>query len=184
MYDFLKTIFDKIKPGDSLQHRLEQTVLNYQKSISVYKELTSEKFDSIPDADLPYAIESNISLKMKDDLSDEAQIVDKLSKAQQFIYVVSSVEREVNHGGFDHLYFYHSYYAEKAAEAFAAINASKFSKLLNTTNSIWFNPKAKSEEGVDLNGFNSQFYSLYKDESLGALKAAYIREHKSDFLNA
>jgi hypothetical protein len=164
----------------------------------MYKKLTSQTIDTIEERKLEQAVVGNIVAKMLSDLSDEYDIVMKLSKSQQAIYVIWLVESEVNNGGFNQ-FFYNSSreFAEYMVEAFTTIGAVKFSNLVQQAYETYKREKEKiskqqdgSSEGFSksyeknpLNKYDDEFYALYKKEDLNQLKIDFIRNYKIDFID-
>ena len=163
----------------------------------IYKELTVEILDSIPDDKLEQAIFDNIYEIIGDDYENELNNVKKLSKGQQAFFSTWIIEGEVNNGGFNQFYFNSSgQYAEMAEVGFKTIGAEKFSELTKRANKIYSDNKKRLEEFDDgtmesfsesykdnpLNDLDKEFYELYDAEKIGDLRINYIRENKNEFI--
>ncbi|MEM6892483.1 MAG: DUF4375 domain-containing protein [Bacteroidota bacterium] len=178
---------------------LEQTKnsIDEFKNRKIYKELTTEILDSIPDDKLEQAIFDNIYEIIGDDYENELSNVTKLSKGQQAFFSTWIIEGEVNNGGFNQFYFNSSgQYAEMAETGFMRIGAEKFSELTKRANRIYLENKERLEEfddgttesfsesykGNPLNDLDTEFYNLYDFEKIGELRIKYIRENKNEFI--
>lgn len=163
----------------------------------IYKELTTEILNSIPDDKLEQAIFDNIYEIIGDDYENELNNVKKLSKGQQAFFSTWIIEGEVNNGGFNQFYFNSSgQYAKMAEMGFMTIGAEKFSELTKRANKIYAANKERLEEFDDgtmesfsesykdnpLNDLDTEFYNLYDSEKIGELRIKYIQENTKEFI--
>ena len=187
----------KQSDNDTLAADILKSVEDFQNR-PVYETLTSEIIDTISDENLEQAIIDNLWTKMRKDLADEYEKVSTFSKSRQAIFVTWRLEAEVNNGGFNQYYYNSSgQYADKTEEALKLLGANKFADLVKRANTVYKNENAKITKHLDgsmegfsksyddnpLNTFDSEFYDLYKIEDLFKIKVAYIRGHKSEFVD-
>ncbi|MCC1485585.1 DMP19 family protein [Winogradskyella immobilis] len=166
------------------------------KNRKIYKKLTSQILDSIPDDKLEQTIFDNIYEIIGEDYQNELKNVKKLTKGQQAFFSTWILEGEVNNGGFNQFYFNSSgQYAEMAKIGLKTIGAEKFSELTKRANKIFNENKERIEEfddgtmesfsesykGNPLNDLDTEFYKLYELEKIGDLRIKYIRENKNEF---
>jgi hypothetical protein len=162
----------------------------------IYKKLTSEILDSIPDDKLEQTIFDNIYEIIGDDYKNELNNVKKLTKGQQAFFSTWILEGEINNGGFNQFYFNSSgQYAEMAEIGLKTIGADKFSELTSKANKIYIENKERLEEFDDgtmesfsesykdnpLNDLDTEFYELYESEKIGDLRIKYIRDNITEF---
>lgn len=162
----------------------------------VYKTLTKEILDSIPDIALEQYVFDNIYQQLGSETENELSKVQNLTKGQQAIFSVWWVEAEVNNGGFNQFYFNSSgQYAKMAVDGFQLFGASKFADLMKRANDVYEENRERLEEFDDgsiesfsesyednpLNALDQEFYDLYKSEPLNELRIAYIRKHPNEF---
>ena len=193
----------KNEPGTKKDTEFEQFLEQTKNSIDefknrkIYKELTTDILDSIPDDKLEQAIFDNIYEIIGDDYENELNNVKKLSKGQQAFFSTWIIEGEVNNGGFNQFYFNSSgQYAEMAESGFMTIGAEKFSELTKRANKIYFENKKRLDEFDDgpmesfsesykenpLNDLDTEFYTLYDSEKIGELRIKYIRENINELI--
>ena len=164
----------------------------------IYKKLTFEILDSIPDDDLEQTVYDNIYEIIGDDYKNELNNVKKLTKGQQAIFSIWTLEAEINNGGFNQFYFNSSgQYAEMAKIGLKTIGAEKFSELTKRANKIYSENKERLEEYDDgtmesfsesyknnpLNDLDTEFYKLYESEKIEELRIKYIRENTNEFIS-
>jgi hypothetical protein len=162
----------------------------------IYKKLTSEILDSIPDDKLEQTIFDNIYEIIGDDYKNELNNVKKLTKGRQAFFSTWILEGEINNGGFNQFYFNSSgQYAEMAEIGLKTIGADKFSELTSKANKIYIENKERLEEFDDgtmesfsesykdnpLNDLDTEFYELYESEKIGDLRIKYIRDNITEF---
>jgi len=160
----------------------------------IYKKLTTEILDSIPDDKLEQTIFDNIYEIIGDDYKNELKNVKKLTKGQQAFFSTWIIEGEVNNGGFNQFFFNSSgQYAEMSEIGFKTIGAEKFSELTSRANKIYSENKKRLEEFDDgtmesfsesykdnpLNDLDTEFYNL--TESVSELRIKYIRNNIREF---
>ncbi len=162
----------------------------------IYKRLTTEIIESIPDDKLEQAIMDNIDTNFKKGEPYTLDKISKLTKGRQAVFSTWWLEAEVNNGGFNQFYFNSSgQFAEMAVSGLKAIGAEKFSKLTSKANKIYNENKERLEEFDDgtmesfsesykdnpLNDLDTEFYKLYESEPIGDLRITYIRNNTSEF---
>lgn len=177
--------------------QIEESIKAFQNR-PIYKELTSEIFDSINDDDLIQSIMDNIWEKMNKKMSNEYKVIKSLSKERQAIYVVWLVEAEVNNGGFNQFYFNSSgQFADQMEESFVLIQAPGFAEIANKANKIYkdnykeitgdydgsIESFSESYEDNPLNDLDTEFYNQYETENLVELMTKFIRDNKKQFLD-
>jgi len=189
---------EKSKENIEFEQFLEETKNNIDefKNRKIYKKLTSEILDSIPDDDLEQTVFDNIYEIIGDDYKNELNNVKKLTKGQQAIFSIWTLEAEINNGGFNQFYFNSSgQYAEMAKIGLKTIGAEKFSELTSRANKIYTENKERLEEFDDgtmesfsesykdnpLNDLDTEFYELYESEKIGELRIKYIRDNITEF---
>jgi hypothetical protein len=166
------------------------------KNRKIYKKLTSQILDSIPDDKLEQTIIDNIYEIIGADYQNELNNLKKLTKGQQAVFSTMILEGEVDNGGFNQFYFNSSgQYAEIAGIGLKNIGAEKLSELTQRANKVYNENKERLEEFDDgtmesfsesykenpLNDLDTKFYELSKLEKIADLRIKYIREHKSEF---
>ncbi|MFD2920928.1 DUF4375 domain-containing protein [Terrimonas rubra] len=162
----------------------------------VYKELTEQIIDTIPDNKLIQVIFDNLSGKQPENHQNVYATVMSWNKSRQAIYMIWMLEAEVNNGGFNQFYFnFSGQFYKQLPAALKLVGAKQFAGLMQNANDLFEKENAKitqhqdgtlegfSESYVDnpLNKLDERFYDLYKKESLSELQIAYIRSHKTDF---
>ncbi len=190
---------EKTKEDAEFEQFLEQSKnsIDEFKNRKIYKEMTTEILDSIPDDRIEQAIFDNIYEIIGDDYENELSNVKKLSIGQRAFFSTWIIEGEVNNGGFNQFYFNSSgQYAQMAEIGFMTIGAEKFSELTKRANKIYSENKERLEEFDDgtmesfsesykdnpLNDLDTEFYNLYDSEKIGELRIKYIRENKNEFI--
>jgi hypothetical protein len=168
------------------------------KNRPIHKVLTTEIIDTTSDDELLQVVIDNLSEKFPEDYAKHYQTVLSWTKAQQAIYIIWSLEAEVNNGGYNQFYFNSSgQYAGLAPEALNLVGASKFADLTTRANAVYEkeNEKitkhqdgtpegfSKSYEDNPLDKFDDEFYSLYKIENLQKIQIDFIRKHRNDFVD-
>ncbi len=163
----------------------------------IYKVLTAEILDNVPDDLLEQTIMDNIDTNFEKGEQYTLEKVSKLTKGQQAVFSTWWLEAEVNNGGFNQFYFNSSgQFAEMAAIGFETFGAEKFSKLTSKANKIYSENKERLEEFDDgtmesfsesykdnpLNAMDTEFYKLYESENIGDLRIKYIRNHVTEFI--
>jgi hypothetical protein len=166
------------------------------KNRKIYKSLTVEILESIPDEKLEQTIIDNIYELIGSDYENELENVKKLSLGQQAFFSIWTLEAEVNNGGFNQFYFNSSgQYAKMAEIGFRRIGAQRFSELTARANKIYDDTKERLEEFNDgtiesfsesyednpLNELDTEFYELYEHEKIGELRIKYIRDNLAEF---
>lgn len=164
----------------------------------IYKKLTKEIIDTLPDQELNQTIFDNISINMEGDKRNASDIIKGLSKGQQAIYSIWIVESEVNNGGFNQLYFNGYEEIVKIAESgFSTIGAHGFADLTKRANLLYKEIKpdlqkyddgtvesfSKSYENNPLDTFDTEFFKLYEKEKLTDLIIDYVRKNTDEFID-
>lgn len=163
-----------------------------------HKVLTIELIDTIKDEDLVLAIMDNMWLKIKEDMSNDLEIISSLSKERQALYVVNFLEAEVSNGGFTQ-YYYNSHwqFSEMAVDGFELMGSENFANLMRKANTTYLHEKGIISENHDgtlegfcasyeknpLNKYNDEFYDLNEVESLENLQKSFIRANKASFID-
>lgn len=182
------------KPKDEIEM---DKIINDWNNRKIYKVLTSEIINEIPDDELEQAIFDNIYESIKNDFDNEFENINKLSNGQQAFWSTWVLEGEVNNGGFNQFYFNSSGQFFKMAEiGFKTIGAEKYAKLTTRANKIYAENKKRLGEYDDgtmesfsesyknnpLNKLDDEFYDLADKENISELRIKYIREHKTEFI--
>jgi hypothetical protein len=180
---------------DSLGEQIKNSLEAY-KNRPVYKTLTAQAIDTIPDDDLVNAVFDHLSEKLPADVAREYEAVMKWNKSRQAIYMIWQLEAEVNNGGFNQFYYNSSgQYYKYLPAALTLVGAKQYAGLVREANNIFEKENAKitkdqdgsvegfskSYEDNPLNKYDDQFYGLYKTENLRQIQIAFIRGHKLDF---
>lgn len=157
--------------------------------------LTIEKIDQTPDSLLVYMIFEHISRTLPSNSDQELASLLSLPKPQQVIYIIWTLEGEVNNGGFNQYYYNPSgQFAKLAPEALNLVGANQYAALTQAANEVYEKEKgritkyqdgtsegfSKSYENNPLEKFDHEFYTL--KEPLMDLQISYIRKHKRDFV--
>lgn len=186
----------KKQPEKSKDEIEMDKILDDWNNRKIYKVLTSEIIDKIPDDELEQAVFDNIYENIKNDFDNEFENLNKLSNGQQAFWSTWVLEGEVNNGGFNQFYFNSSGQFFKMAEiGFKTIGAEKYAELNTRANKIYAENKERLEEFDDgtmesfsesykdnpLNKLDDEFYDLGDKESVSELRIKYIREHKTEF---
>lgn len=164
----------------------------------IFKILTSEIIDSIPDSNLEQAIFDNIYEYIKEDFDNEFFLIKKLSRGQQAFWSTWILEGEVNNGGFNQFYFNSSkQFSEMAKIGFGTIGANRYAELTSRANEIYKENRkklAKFDDGTlesfgesykdnPLNKLDDEFYELESEENISVLRIQYIRSYKNEFIS-
>ncbi len=183
--------------SDTLNETIKSTIHDFANR-PIHKNLTGQIIDTTSDAKLLQIVVDNLTEKLPEDYTNEYQTVLGWTKSQQAIYIIWSLEAEVNNGGYNQFYVNSSgQFAELAPEALKLIGAFKFSDLTARANKLYKKENDKiikhqdgtlkgfseSYDDNPLNKIDDEFYSLYKKEDLYQLQIDYIRNHKEDFIN-
>ena len=158
--------------------------------------LTIQMIGQTPDSLLVYVIFDHISKRMAVSPDQELASLLALPKPQQVIYIVWTLDAEVNNGGFNQFYYNSSgQFAELAPEALKLVGATQYAALTDAANEVYKKNKeritkhhdgtiegfSKSYENNPLEKFDDQFYVM--KEPLMDLQVAYIRKNKKDFVD-
>jgi hypothetical protein len=201
MFSFIKSIF-KSKPSDT-----DKSQINLNKEISKsvevfknnprYKELTIEIIDQTSDDDLLYLVFDSLCQHFPKDYTKEFETLIRWNNSRQAMYIIWSLEGEVNNGGFNQFYENSSrQYADLIPDALKLIGATKFADLVQRANVTYKDDNevirkhmdgtlegfSKSYENNPLNKFDNEFYALYQLEDLQKLQVEFVRKNKQDFV--
>jgi len=186
-----------ITKTDTLNQQINESIETF-KNRPIHKVLTTKTIDTTSDDDLLQVVFDNIVEKFPSDYKKEYQAVLGLTKPQQAIYIIWSLEAEVNNGGFNQFYFNSSgQYSDLIPDALKMVGALKFADLTTRANDIFKkeNKKitkhqdgtlegfSKSYEDNPLNKFDDEFYDLEKSENLQKLQVDFIRKNKAQFVD-
>ena len=165
---------------------------------STYKTLTKEILDTIPNNKLNQTVFDNIVLKMNKDLSNDYEVIMKLSKGRQAIYSIWVIDEEVNNGGFNQLYFNgYEKLAKLAETGFLIIGAKKFADLTKKANQLFQRIKpdldkykdgtlesfSESYKNNPLDKYDDEYYKLNESDSLNYMIVKYIRNNPIEFID-
>lgn len=179
-----------------LQDQIARSVEAFQ-SRPIYKELSEEIIDAIPDEELLQAVFDNLSEQLSDDFEDEYGIVMSWNKSRQAIYTIWLLESEVNNGGYNQFYSNSSgQFYKLLPEALRLVGARQFADVTQRANTVFekYNDDiikeqdgsvegfAKSYEDNPLNDLDIKFYELYTIEDLNQAQVRYVRTNKRDFI--
>lgn len=182
---------------DTLDEQISKSIEDF-KNRPVHKVLTEQIFDTTSDDRLLQVVFDNLNEKLPKDYTLEYQTVLSWTKPRQAIYLIWYLEAEVNNGGYNQFYFNSSgQYYQLLPDALKLVGADKFSNLTERANKIYQqeNKKitkhqdgtlegfSKSYEDNPLNNFDTEFYDLYKTENLQQIQVAFIRNHKTEFID-
>jgi hypothetical protein len=183
--------------SDTTNNQLSASVEKF-KNRPIYKQLSVKIIDTTSDNDLLQVVFDNLSEKLHEDYKKEYETVLNWNKSQQAIYMIWSLEAEVNNGGFNQFYYNSSgQFYKHLPKLLSLIGAKRFSELIEKANTTFEkeNPKitqhqdgslegfSKSYDDNPLNKFDEEFYELYKKEDLHQLQVNFIRAHRTDFIN-
>lgn len=183
--------------SDSLDAQITKSVEDF-KNRPIHHELTSEIIETTVDENLLQTIFDNLSEKLPKDYKKEFQAVTSWNKHRQAIYIIWTLEGEVNNGGFNQFYFNSSgQFAELAPEALKLVGAAQFADLATRANAVYQKQYAKITEHQDgtlegfsksyddnpLNKFDNEFYALYNTENLQQLQVDFVRKNKQFFID-
>ncbi|GGG10321.1 hypothetical protein GCM10011344_08710 [Dokdonia pacifica] len=190
--------FKKEKEKSEVDLEIEKVLNSVDdwKNRKIYKVLTKELLDSIPDDDLEQSIFDNIYEIIGGDYKNELANIQKLTSGQQSFWSTWIIEGEVNNGGFNQFYFNSSgQYAKMAEIGFKTIGAEMYAELTSRANKIYTENKEQLAEFDDgtmesfsesykdnpLNKLDDEFYELENTESISNLRIKYIRKHSKEF---
>lgn len=187
---------DKKSKNDSLDTQIDKSIEDF-KNRPIHKILTIEIIDTTSDENLLQTVFDNLIERLPKDYRKEYATVTSWTKQQQAIYIIWSLEAEVNNGGFNQFYFNSSgQYADLVPDALKLVGANKFADLTIRANMVYKkeNEKitkhqdgtlegfSKSYEDNPLNKFDDEFYDLYKQENLQQLQVDFVRKNKHYFI--
>jgi hypothetical protein len=188
---------DNGKLSKETEEQLIQSVESF-KNRPIYKELTEQTIDSASYDDLLQIVFDNLSQKQSADYENEFETVMGWNKSKQAVYIIWTLETEVNNGGYNQFYFNSSgQFYKYLPDALKLVGANKFSDLMKRANNTFEkeNPKitqhqdgtlegfSKSYEDNPLNSFDDEFFNLYKIENLQQIQVDFIRNHKAEFID-
>ena len=187
---------DKKSKNDRLDTQIDKSIEDF-KNRPIHKILTIEIIDAASDENLLQTVFDNLIERLPKDYRKEYATVTSWTKQQQAIYIIWTLEAEVNNGGFNQFYFNSSgQYADLVPDALKLVGANKFADLTIRANMVYKkeNEKitkhqdgtlegfSKSYEDNPLNKFDDEFYDLYKQENLQQLQVDFVRKNKHYFI--
>lgn len=164
----------------------------------IYNKLTEQLIDNTPDGELLQVVFDNLSQKQSADYENELETLNSWNKSKQAIYIIWTLESEVNNGGFNQFYSNSSgKFYKYLPDVLKLVGANKFSELTRRANDTFEKENSKitrhqdgtvegfskSYEDNPLNKFDEAFYELYKTEELSQIQVDFIRKHKIDFID-
>ena len=180
---------EKTKEDAEFEQFLEQSKNSIDEfnNRKIYKNLTIEILDSIPDDKLEQAIMDNIDTRFQDGEQYTLDKISELTNGQQAVFSTWWLEAEVNNGGFNQFYFNSSgQFAEMAVIGFLTIGANKIylenKERLEEFDDGTMESFSESYKDNPLNDLDTEFYKLYDSEKIGELRIKYIRENKNEFI--
>lgn len=189
------------KDDGKLSKEMEEQIANSVevfKNRPIHKELTEQIIDTTSDDNLLQVVFDNLSEKQPADYEKEYETVMTWNKSRQAIYMIWSLETEVNNGGYNQFYFNSSgQFYKHLPDALKLVGANKFADLTKRANETFEkeNPKitqhqdgtlegfSKSYDDNPLNKYDDEFYDLYKTENLQQLQVDFIRKNKKAFID-
>ena len=180
-----------------MEEQLAQSVEAF-KNRAIHKELTEQNIDTTQDDNLLQVVFDNLSEKQPTNYEKEYETVMSWNKSRQAIYMIWSLEAEVNNGGYNQFYFNSSrQFYKHLPDALRLVGATKFADLTKRANETFEkeNPKitqhqdgtiegfSKSYDDNPLNKYDDEFYDLYKTENLQQIQVDYIRKNKKEFID-
>lgn len=168
------------------------------KNRPIYTELTEQIIDTTSDENLLQVVFDNLSEKQPADYEKEYEIVMSWNKSRQAIYMIWTLEAEVNNGGYNQFYFNSSgQFYKHLPEALRLVGANKFADLTKRANDTFEKENAKITQHQDgtiegfsksyndnpLNKYDDAFHDLYKTENLQQIQVDFIRKYISEFID-
>jgi hypothetical protein len=160
-----------------------------------FRTLSDEVLRSIPDSELEAAVFEHALHRLTDHWDREAEVVRNFSPGLRMLYTTWVLEAEVNNGGFNQYFWNQS--GELAPDALASlrlVGAEAHASLLERAIAMHereastlrqFKERgtleafSESYDHTELNSLDDEFFKL--NESLSALRLAYIRAHAAEF---
>ena len=143
---------------------------------------------SLPDDELLTSLSEHLG-----ELCGNGDSLNCLNKWERTVYYADELCMEVNSGGFDSYLYYHGLHFAKAYSALENISANGVIEILDAVQEKFPKhriPKSEerlqitmdkmSEQGIDFEAEDEQFYDGGVNELLGCL-AAYVRENEKHF---
>lgn len=164
----------------------------------IYKELTEQIIDTVSDENLLQVVFDNLIEKLPSDYEKEYETVMSWNKSRQAIYMIWTLEAEVNNGGYNQFYSNPSgQFYKHLPEALRLVGATKFADLTERANKTFEkeNEKitkhqdgtiegfSKSYDDNPLNDFDTEFYDLSQTENLQQIQIDFIRKNKKEFID-
>lgn len=164
---------------------------------TIHKTLTAELIDATPDNELMQIVFDNLTTKPFA-VSEYATVM-SWNKSRQAIYMIWVLEGEVNNGGYNQFYSNSSgQFYKHLPDALKLVGANQFAALTEKANATYEKEYekitrhqdgttegfGKSYEDNPLNEFDTEFYALYQTEDIQKIQIEFIREHKSEFVDA
>lgn len=189
------------KDDDRLSKEMEKQIDSSVKAFKnrpIYKELTEQIIDTTSDNNLLQVIFDNLSERQSADYEKEFETVMSWNKSRQAIYVIWTLEAEVNNGGYNQFYFNSSgQFYKHLPNALKLVGANKFASLTKRANETFEKENlkiiqhqdgtlegfSKSYEDNPLNKFDDEFYELYETENLQQIQVDFIRKNKKEFVD-
>lgn len=183
--------------GKKNDEKITQSIEEFNNR-KIYTKLSEEIIDNTSDDKLLQLVFDNLSQKNFEDYENEFANVMSWNKSKQAIYMIWTLESEVNNGGYNQFYFNSSgQFYKYLPDALKLVGANKYAELTKRGNETFEkeNPKitqhqdgtiegfSKSYEDNPLNKFDEEFYKLYETENLQQLQVDFIRKHKTEFID-
>ncbi|MGE6355326.1 DMP19 family protein [Flavobacterium sp. NPDC079362] len=183
--------------GKKNDKKITQSIEEFNNK-KIYTKLSEEIIDNTSDDKLLQLVFDNLSQKNFEDYENEFANVMSWNKSKQAIYMIWTLESEVNNGGYNQFYFNSSgQFYKYLPDALKLVGANKYAELTKRGNEIFEkeNPKitqhqdgtiegfSKSYEDNPLNKFDEEFYKLYETENLQQLQVDFIIKHKTEFID-
>jgi hypothetical protein len=161
-----------------------------------FEQLKKEEISAIADSDLRFAVMSWIGGLIKEDCSDEYEVILSLPKPCQNVYACCAVEDEICGGGFNQLFLnVTGQLAQIAQEGFLEIGEAELSELLKKALKIYHDNEERLQKYSD--GTAESFLASYAEhlfdeldngischeKEFDQLVVAYIRKNKQYFGN-
>jgi hypothetical protein len=162
-----------------------------------FKVLNEQIIDTTSDDDILKVVFDDLLARLPNDHEKDYETVMSWNKSRQAIFMIMLFEAEVSNGGYNQFYYNSSgEFYKQLPSALKLVGANKLSNLTQRANEVYYKEKSNIRERQDgtiegffdsyednpLNKFDDEFFKLYEKENLQSIQIAYVRAHKTDFI--
>ena len=132
----------------------------------LYKELSDQVIDTLPDDALLQAVLDNLAAKQAAGAEKEYDTVLRWNTSRQALYIISAWEGEVNNGGLGQFYLSSAgQFYKQLPGALRLIGANKFADLAEQANSLFENNKEHIAKYKEVFSQTQHFRTVYRRKS-------------------